>query len=361
MSLRVVARGALLALAFSFGAFLLGAGRAAIADEAPPAIIHLGAVGAGYGQQVGTQLISIAHIKGFVQDELRDTPTKLDWNYFTGTGPAINEALANGQLDFAQYGSLPSIIARANGLPTKIILSGGGTNIYGAVRTALPIQSIKDLKGHSITVQKATILHWSLLETLKANGLGEGDVTILDLKTADQLAALAAGSADASFGTSALLPLRDQGIVRVIYTSQHDNPRATGPSAFVVTEAFAAKYPETTQHVVRGFVEAAKWLAQPANRDEALRIWAKSGVPIASLQEEYADESLRDRMDPRLDDFFRAQYQDGIDFAKREKLIRKDVDLSQWIDTTYQDAAFASLNLAQYWPARSGDGAAPSN
>lgn len=360
MSMRAVARGALLALAFSLGAFSFGVWRAAAA-ETPPAVIHLGAVGTGYGQQVGTQLISIAHVKGFVHDELSDTTTKLDWNYFTGTGPAINEALANGQLDFAQYGSLPSIIARANGLPTKIILSGGGTNIYAAVRTALPIQSIRDLKGHSVTVQKATILHWSLLETLKANGLTERDITILDLKSADQLAALAAGSADASFGTVSLLNLRDQGIVRIIYTSQHDNPRATGPSSFVVADAFAAKYPETTERVVRGFVKAAQWVAQPENREEALQIWAKSGTPIASLREEYAGEALHDRMNPRLDDFFRAQYQDGIDFAKREKLIRKDVDLAQWIDPKYQDAAFASLNLAQYWPPRSRDGAAPSN
>ena len=258
MTVRFVAR-ALIAFALGFGAW-----HSAAAEDLPTTI-RLGAVGAGYGQQVGTQLISIAHVKGFVAEELGAAPVKLEWNYFTGTGPAINEALADGQLDFAQYGSLPSIIARANGLPTKIVLSGGGTNIYAGVRTALPIQTIRDLKGHSVTVQKATILHWSLLETLKANGLSEGDVTILDLKTADQLAALASGSVDASFGTSALLPLRDQGIVRIIYTSQHDNPRATGPSAFVVTEAFAAKYPDTTKRVVRGFVRAAQWLAQSEN------------------------------------------------------------------------------------------------
>ncbi|HEX4194410.1 MAG TPA: ABC transporter substrate-binding protein [Stellaceae bacterium] len=360
MSVRVVARSALIALAFS-----LSLEAAAAAAEAPPAVIHLGAVGSGYGQQVGTQLISIAHIKGFVKEELGQgklgETTKLDWEYFTGTGPAINEALANGQLDFAQYGSLPSIIARANGLPIRIILSGGGTNIYAGVRTALPIQNIKDLKGHSVTVQKATILHWSLLETLKANGLSESDVTILDLKTADQLAALASGSVDASFGTVSLLQLRDQGLVRIIYTSQHDNPRATGPSSFVVTEAFATKYPETTQHIVNGFVKAAQWVAQPENRAEALQIWAKSGVPLAALQDEYAGETLHDRLDPRIDDFFRAQYQDGIDFAKHEKLIRKDVNLAQWIDTTYQDAAFAGLNLVHAWPARSKDGTVASN
>jgi sulfonate transport system substrate-binding protein len=332
----------------------------ASAEEAPP-VIRFGAVGAGYGQQVGTQLISIAHIKGFVADELANPAVKLDWDYFTATGPAINEAIANGQLDFAQYGSLPAIIARANGVPTKIILSGGGTNIYAAVRSALPINTIADLKGHSVTIQKATILHWSLLETLAANGLSEKDITILDLKTADQLAALASGSADASFGTVSLLPLRDQGIVRIIYASQRDNPRATGPSAFTVTEAFAAKYPETTGRIVRAFVHAAQWVANPENRDEALQIWAKSGVPAASLKEDYSGIALHDQFDPRLDEFFHAQYADGIDFAKQQKLIRQDVDLARWVDPQYQDAAFAALGLTNFWPNRNRDGAIATN
>ena len=332
----------------------------ASAEEAPQTI-RFGAVGSGYGQQVGTQVVSIAHIKGFVQDEIGNPAVQLDWNYFTGTGPAINEAIANGQLDFAQYGSLPAINARANGVPTKIILSGGGTNIYGVVRSALSIKTIADLKGHSVAIQKATILHWSLLETLAANGLSEKDITILDLKTADQLAALAAGSADASFGTVNVLPLRDQGIVRVIYTSQHDNPRATGPSAFLVTEAFAAKYPELTKRIVRGFVRGAQWVAQPENREEALQIWAKSGVSYDSLKQEYAGELLHDRFDPRLDDFFRGQYADGIRFSKDQKLIRKDVDLAQWIDPQYQDAAFASLGLTNFWPSRNRDGIAATN
>jgi sulfonate transport system substrate-binding protein len=340
-------------------ALLVGGISVASAEEAP-STIRFGAVGSGFGQQVGTQLISIAHIKGFVQAELGDG-VKLDWNYFTGTGPAINEAIANGQLDFAQYGSLPAIIARANDVPTKIILSGGGTNIYAVVRSGLPIHTIADLKGHSVTIQKATILHWSLLETLAANGLSEKDITVLDLKTADQLAALAAGSADASFGTVNLLPLRDQGLVRVIYSSQHDNPRATGPSAFTVTEAFAAKYPETTARVVRGFVRAAQWVAQPENREEALQIWAKSGVAYESLKEDYSGIALHDQFDPRLDPFFNGQYADGIDFAKQQKLIRKDVDLARWIDPQYQDAAFAGLGLANFWPVRNRDGAVATN
>jgi len=157
------------------------------------------------------------------------------------------------------------------------------------------------------------------------------------------------------------LPLRDQGIVRIIYASQRDNPRATGPSAFTVTEEFAAKYPATTGLVVRAFVRAAQWVARPENRDEALQICARSGVPAASLDEDYSGIALHDQFDPRLDEFFRAQYADGIDFAKQQKLIRNDVDLATWIDPQYQDAAFATLGLTNFWPNRHRDGATATN
>src|SRR5690606_15917182 len=116
------------------------------------------------------------------------------------TGPAINEALSNGQLDFASYGAVPNTIGKANGLDTVLIASYGGTTIFGAARPDLDIKSIADLKGKRVAIQKATIIHWALIQALKNAGLTESDVTIIDMKNADQLAAIAAKSVDAVFG-----------------------------------------------------------------------------------------------------------------------------------------------------------------
>jgi sulfonate transport system substrate-binding protein len=323
---------------------------AAAADDAPK-IIRFGGVGSGYGQPNGTGLIAIAQLKGFVQDEFKDEPVTLEWDYFAGTGPAINEALASGQLDFAQYGALPSVIARANDVATRIVLSGGGTNLYGIARTALPIDSVKDLKGRKVAVQKATILQWSLVRALEANGLTARDVTILDLKQADQLAALAAGSADAAFGSSSLLSLRDQGIVKVFYQSKND-PQRSGPNALAVTEDFAQKYPAATERVVRGFVRAAEWLSREENREEAVQLWSKSGVPASVLRDDISGAPLREQFDPRLDAFSLSQYRDTISFAKEQHLIRATFELSQWFDTHDQDAALHELGLEALWPAR---------
>jgi sulfonate transport system substrate-binding protein len=45
----------------------------------------------------------------------------LQFTYFVNTGPAINEAFANKQLDVAAYGAVPNPIGRANGRCGRIL------------------------------------------------------------------------------------------------------------------------------------------------------------------------------------------------------------------------------------------------
>ena len=61
-----------------------------------PDRIRIGDVGFGFGQPFGRGLIAIADAKGFLADEFKDTPVKLEFTYFVNTGPAINEAIAFG-------------------------------------------------------------------------------------------------------------------------------------------------------------------------------------------------------------------------------------------------------------------------
>lgn len=284
--------------------------------QALPDTIRFGAFGQGYGQPYGTATLAVAHVKGFIAEEFKDTPVKFEWNYYSGTGPAINEAIANGQLDFAQYGGLPNIIGRANDLPTRVIQSYGVTNVIAVARTGLPINSFKDIKGRRVTVSKGTILHWALLKALEANGLTTRDIVLIDLKAADQLAALAAGSVDVSIGTTSLLPLEDKGIVKVFYNSKTGAPKAAGFGAITVTDAFRTKYPDATQRVSRGLVRAGQWLSKEENREEALQIWAKSGTPIDALRRDYEGQDLKLAFNPLIDDFLIEQYRDATQFSK---------------------------------------------
>ena len=341
--------------------FLLAAtvalGAVAAKAEDAPATIRLGDVGFGFGTPFGVGLQAIADAKGFIADEFKGTPTKVEFTYFTGTGPAINEALSNGQLDFASYGAVPNIIGKANGLNTVILASYGGTTIFGAARPDLDIKSVADLKGKKVAIQKATIIHWGLITALKNAGLSEKDITIVDLKNADQLAAIAAKSVDAVFGADFLLPLEDKGVAKIFYKSSGTGASGDGFGAFLVTDKFRKAYPQATQKIVTGFVKAAQWLADDKNRDEAFKIWSRAGSPVEVISKSNAGSSLGQKYNPRLDDFFVSRYQSGIAFDREQKLIRRDVDLNAWVDRSYVDNAVKSLNLQALWPDRSATGA----
>lgn len=336
-------------------AALVASGTMARAADNPDTI-RFAAFGAGFGQPYGVATFGVAQAKDFIAHEFKDTPIKLEWSYLAGTGPAVNEGIANGRIDFAQYGALPNVIGRANGLPTHVLLNYGPTTIFGAARKGLPIQGIKDLKGRRVTFQKGTILHWAFLRALQANGLTAKDVTIVDLKTADQLAALAAGSVDASIGSSSVLSLKEKGLADIFYTSKDIGPKATGFGGILVTDVFRDKYPDATRRVLAGLVKAVAWISDEANRDEALRIWSKSGTPYEALQEEFRGQTLKDAFNPLVDEFLLAQFQDVVDFSKSEKLIRSDIDVKEWVPAAPLNETLASLKLDKFWTPRHADG-----
>lgn len=333
----------------------LMSGAVAVAGELPEEI-RFGDVGFGFGKPFGVGLLAIADAKGFIADEFKGTGVRLDWTYFTGTGPAINEAFANGQVDFAYYGAVPNIVGAANGLDTVIVASTQGTNIFAVARTGSGIESLADLKGKRVALQKATIIHWAALEALRHAGLSEKDITLIDLKNADQLAAIRAGSVDAVFGADFLLPLEQKGVAKVVFSSARDDREVSGFGGFLVSRSFRDAYPEATQKVVDGYVKAAAWLADPANREEAFQIWNRAGTPVDLIRRSNADTDFRQAYDPRLDAVFEQRFASALEFTRAQKLTRKTPDLAAWADGSFLAKALEGEGLAGVWPDRAATG-----
>lgn len=342
-------------VAFLLSAAGLTVGLPASSQADQPTVIRIGGQGSGFGKPYGTGIIGVLRAGNHVEDEFKADGIKVEYTFFNGTGPAINEALANGQLDFANYGGLPNIVGRAGGLRTKIVASYGVGEAYVAARRGLPIRSIADLKGRKVAVAKGTINHLSMNRLLERYGLTEKDLQIVHLTASDQLAALSSGDVDAAFGSYNFLALRDQGVVDIV-ASTREAPAASFFGAFTVTEDFATKYPEITRRVVKAYVKAAHWASLEENRDALLKLWALSGTAPGALAEDIANQPLAYRNNPLIDDFYVEQYRAGIAFALENKLIRKPVDLAQWIDRSHVDAAIRELGLADFWKPRAADG-----
>jgi sulfonate transport system substrate-binding protein len=332
----------------------IGLPLAAIAEEAPKVIrIAFSSAGVGGKPAAASGLLATAHQRGILEKEFAKDGIKIEWTFFVGAGPATNEALALKKVDFATQGDLPLVVARANGLRTRIILKDSQfSRNYVVVPTGSTIQTIQDLKGKKVTVQKGTATQLTLVRLLEQNGLKESDLRVIDMISDSQKAALSTGDVDASLQSSTDLVSR--GLVRRIF--KVDDPKLAAPSQIWVAEEFEAKYPQIVQRFVTALIRESVWSVDEKNRDEEFRLWAKTGNPYSDYKEDFAGSTLRDRLNPLLDEYYTSSLNKSIAETKQFRFIRREVPTEGWVEPKYQKVALKELNLEHLWDEFDADG-----
>src|SRR5512138_313235 len=112
-------------------AMLTVAGAACAQAADLPSAIRIGLAGNSYGKPFASGIMGSVQANGLLEEEFGRDGISIEFNFLKGTGPAVNEALANGSLDFGLSGDLPVIAGRAGGLKTKLIaVSSRGGNTY---------------------------------------------------------------------------------------------------------------------------------------------------------------------------------------------------------------------------------------
>ncbi|WP_427184916.1 ABC transporter substrate-binding protein [Bordetella bronchialis] len=341
------------------GALLLATAAGA---HAQPDTIRIGVATAGGGDPItwGGSPGSVARVNRWLEEAFAASGVKVEWLFFKGAGPAVNEALSNRQIDFAYQGDLPSVVGRANGLDTRLLLvSGARNNLYVAVPAASPLKSVDDLKGHTVALFRGTNGHLVAINVLAARKLAERDLKIVNLDTGSAQAAIVSNGVEAAFGGIEYFKLRDQGLVKLIYSTQKESPAYTRQAALLVRGAFAQAYPAATQQVVDGFVRAARWASDEANRDALFKLWARSGIPYDSFKAEFQDQALRTRNSPLVDPFIIGRYKAVVADALKQRLIRREVSVDDWFDTRFLEQSLKNQGLTGYWVRYAADGVTP--
>lgn len=324
------------------------------AQENPKVIrIAFSSAGVGGKPAAASGLLATAHQRGILEKEFAKDGIKVEWTFFVGAGPATNEALALKKIDFATQGDLPLIVARANGLRTRILLTDSRfSRNYVVVPTASSVQTLADLKGKKVTVQKGTATQLTLNRLLEQAGLKESDLRVIDMVSDSQKAALSTGDVDASIQSSTDLVVR--GLVRRIH--KIEDPKLTAPSQVWVAEEFEGKYPHIVQRFVTTLLRESVWAVDEKNRDEIFRLWAKTGNPYSDYKEDFAGWALRDRLNPLIDDYYTHSLAKSIAEVKQFRFIRRDVPTEGWIEPKYQQAAIKELKLEGLWDEFDADG-----
>lgn len=339
----------------------LSTGTARAQAGAKPTTIRIGFPGAGTGGRPLPTSGFTANVVflGELEKEFKADNIKIEWKYYVGAGPALNEAFANGLLDFCfGHGDLPLIVGRSTGLKHKVLLSSGrGGDVYLLTPAAAAAQQVADLKGKTLSVQKGTAGQLTLYRFLAKHGFNEPEkeFRIISQITDDRRASLATGDIAGAIDTPWGLEAR--GITKRL-SEVHDDLSINSPGTLWVGEAFEQQYPDVVQRIVTRVVKVAHWSTQEANRETQYQYWTRSGTNayIDNKKEWDRVKDLRVRHNPLLDDYYVASIQKAIAETKKYRLTRRDVSLDGWLEPKYLNKALAELKLETYWPTQAADG-----
>ncbi len=324
-----------------------------------PQTLRIGVATGGVGTpaRTGGSTAGLVNAQGLLEKEFAADGLKVEWIFFKGAGPAVNEALVNRQLDLAWQGDLPSIVHRANGVKTRIVVASGVRNgLYLGVPSNSTITKLEDLKGRRVAVFKGTNLHLATVRALAAKGLKESDLKLINLDTAGIQAALTTRDIDAAFSYVDLFKLRDQGHVKVVWSAAQDSYRFTRQTVLLADDEFARQQPAIVQRVVDTVVRTAAQYSNEERRADLFAEWGKAEYPEKTWREDFIGQPLRLRLSPLLDPFLVARYQDAAEESLRLKLIRSKPEVESWFDRRFLNAALKAQKLEGFWPEYGVDG-----
>jgi ABC-type nitrate/sulfonate/bicarbonate transport systems, periplasmic components len=343
-----------------FGSLLLSASLLTSTVQAEPLkVIRIGVATVGVGGKpvAGGTAFNTAQIKGSIDNEFKKDGIAVEWSFFKGAGPAVNEALANKQLDFAWQGDLPAIVARAGGIKTKLILATDNVSpLYLAVPVNSTAKSIDDLKGKKVAIFKGTNLQLVEIKVYEKLGLTEKDFKTINMDRATTETALATRDIDGGWFGPEVFPLVAKGVARIIYTTKGKDANLIRATHVLVTNEFEAAHPDIVQRLVNVVLKESAWSADEKNREASLRYWAQSGIPYDAFKQDFDGQLFKERLSPLIDDYFIGHYKEAAAASRKYRLIRKDIDVDSWFETKYLKQGLKDLQLEGFWQARDVNG-----
>lgn len=149
----------------------------------------------GY-QKYGTLVLLKA--KGTLEKRLAEQGVQVQWTEFPG-GPQLLEGLNVGSIDFGVTGETPPVFAQAAGADLLYVAYEPPAPHSEAILVPKdsPIQSVKELKGKKVALNKGSNVHYLLVRALQDAGLQYSDIQPVYLPPADARAAFERGSVDA--------------------------------------------------------------------------------------------------------------------------------------------------------------------
>lgn len=284
-------------------------------------------------QHSGGGIVDVLRDQQIFEKAFADQGIKIQWSFFKGAGPVINEAFANGQVDLAYLGDLAAIIGKSNGLDTRLLsASARGVKQYLGVVPGSGIKTLQDLKGKRVAIFRGTATQLSFDAALASVGLSEKDVKVINLDFNAAVAALAAKQIDASWGSSGLTALQAKGLAELPLNTKDLGGAGSVQSVLVGTGKFVDGHPEAVAKLLKAQQQAVEWLTQDSNKDAYVQLVSGlASYPPVILTQDLKDQNLSEVFPSTLDPLFLENLQGKVNLAAQQKLIRKPFKVNEWV------------------------------
>lgn len=281
----------------------------------------------------------LAQQLGYIDEELEKVGCQAEYIGFAGAGPAVNEAFAASEIDYAIYADFPLITARSNGVDVKAVGSVNQETHYALLVTEKSgIKKAADIKGKKIIVTPGTILYKYFSELCEENKISVDDVEIVNAMT-DAQTVLASGDADGLIITyGAALMYESMGLGKVVADTTENPEQAAG-----IILAGRGKYIEENPDVTKALLQAFKRSADYAkeNPDEVYQLMVTDASPEEILKKTYAYDTSFGYFMPDLSEEYMKRAESVYNFAKDNSLLGEEFDLNEAFDNSYAEEVMA--------------------
>ncbi|PPB85824.1 sulfonate ABC transporter substrate-binding protein [Acinetobacter soli] len=217
-------------------------------------------------------LLPIVKQRGDLDQALKAQGIQVKWVEFPA-GPQLLEGLNVGSVVFGESGETPPIFAQAAS-PNLVYVANqpAAPNAEALiVQKNSPIQSIQDLKGKRVALNKGSNVHYLLLKLLEKNQLTLQDIQVVYLPPADARAAFEKGAVDAWVIWDPFFAAAEQQIgARVLATGQN---LISNHQFYLADRKFAEQHPEVLKTVVQQLNQTTEWVK--THQDDAARLLEK--------------------------------------------------------------------------------------
>ncbi|HLH22322.1 MAG TPA: ABC transporter substrate-binding protein [Chloroflexota bacterium] len=301
--------------------------------RAAPAKLAIGKT--GQGAEVQFWPVYVANAQGYFAQEGVDVELITVPAAYTAT-----QALVGGDVQLVGFTVLSMAAAVVGGALLKLVAS---TQDLPSIRVVVQpeINSWADLKGKVISSGNTTGDYFDVVMrmVLAANGLHDGDYTMRTMPGAARLPALQTGQVAGALLSDydANLALRD-GFKSFGFVQ--DYVKDIQYSGYAVDDNWAKANDAALVGYLRGLLRATSWLFDPANRDEANRLFLAQGPELGSEQvERLYDQAITDKMLSRTLRPNLTGTESILKLAYQQGALPEIPPNDRWIDLSYLDRA----------------------